>query len=126
MTEKELKRLRRADLLELLLEQSRENARLRRELEEARAELEDRTIRIENSGTMAEAAVALSGVFEAAQSACDLYLENIRLRNQEAEQYKDNILRQLQDLCGTCPILQTICEWGQQEDQEQSHESKTY
>lgn len=115
MTEKELKRLHRADLLELLLEQSRENARLRRELEEARAELEDRAIRIENSGTMAEAAVALSGVFEAAQSACDLYMENIRLRNQEAVQYRDHILDRLRSLCGSCPVFSTICGQNQQE-----------
>lgn len=118
MTEKELRRLRRADLLELLLEQSRENERLRRELEEARAKLEDRTIRVENSGTMAEAAIALSGVFEAAQSACDLYLENIRLRNREAEQCKDEILSRQQELCGDCPVFRKICGPDQQNDQE--------
>lgn len=115
MTEKELKHLRRSDLLELLLEQTRENARLRRELEEAQAQLEDRVIRIGNSGTMAEAAIALSGVFEAAQSACDLYLENIRLRNQEAEQNEGNILYRLRTHCGSCPVFDIICGQDRQE-----------
>ena len=41
MTDKELKQLKRVDLLELLLVQSRENDRLRAELEEARSKLEE-------------------------------------------------------------------------------------
>ena len=32
---------------------------------------------IENSGSIAEAALKLSGIFEAAQAAADQYLENI-------------------------------------------------
>lgn len=118
MTEKELKRLRRVDLLELLLEQSQENERLRRELAQAQAQLEDRAIRIESSGSLAEASLALSGVFDAAQQACELYLENIRLQNQEAEAYINNVRCQLQELCGSCPVWHTIFEPEQTEQQE--------
>ena len=78
MTDKELKKLSRAELLEMLLAQSKEKQRLEEELAEARKKLEDREIRIAESGSLAEAALKLNGVFEAAQAAADQYLENIR------------------------------------------------
>ncbi|MBQ8752111.1 MAG: DNA repair protein [Clostridia bacterium] len=108
MTEKELKRLRRADLLELLIEQTQENLRLRQELEEARAKLADRAVRIERSGSLAEAAMQLSGVFEAAQDACSRYIENIRLRSLEEESHRDRLLDTMQERCGDCPRWREI------------------
>lgn len=47
------------------------------ELEEARRQLEDRRIALKNSGSIAEAALELNGVFEAAQRSVEQYLENI-------------------------------------------------
>lgn len=78
MTDKELKKLSRAELLELLLESNRENERLRKQLEKAKGLLASRVIEIENAGSIAEAALALNGVFQAAQLAADQYLENVR------------------------------------------------
>ena len=79
MTERELRRLSRSDLLELLLAQRRENEQLRCMLDQAEARLADRTIQINNAGSIAEASLQLSGVFNAAQDSCQYYLENIRL-----------------------------------------------
>lgn len=76
--EKELKKLSRSDLLEMLIEQSKEVDRLKAELEQANAALENRRIAIENAGSIAEASLKLSGIFEAAQQAADLYLENVK------------------------------------------------
>lgn len=78
MTDRELKKLGRAELLELLLEESRENELLREQLKSMEKQLESRTIRIEQAGSIAEAALALNGVFQAAQQAADQYLENVR------------------------------------------------
>lgn len=78
MTDKELRKLSRADLLEMLLVQSKEVDRLRSELEEANRKLEDRKILLANSGSIAEAALKFNKVFEAAQMAADQYLENIK------------------------------------------------
>lgn len=103
MTEKELKHLNRADLLELLLEQSRENDRLRQELTDAQAKLEERTIRVESTGSLAEAAMALSGVFEAAQNACDLYLDNIRQQYPELD-VPASTKRAEWKHCAYCPV----------------------
>ena len=77
MTEKELRCLSRAELLEMLLAQTEENRQLKRELKEARDALSNRQIAIEESGTMAEAALKLNGVFEAADRAVQQYLENM-------------------------------------------------
>mgnify|MGYP006994937696 CR=1 FL=1 len=74
MTEKELRRLSRTDLLEMLLEQSKEVQRLQQELEETKQKLEDRRLMEQEAGSIAEAALRINKVFEAAQQ----YLENIR------------------------------------------------
>ena len=82
MTEKELRRLSRMDLLEMLLEQSKEVERLQKELETVKKQLEDRRIMEQDAGSIAEAALRLNKVFEAAQQAADQYLENIRNRSE--------------------------------------------
>ena len=78
MTDRELRKLSRAELLELLLEESRENERLRAQLQEMNEKLADRAIRIERAGSIAEAALQLNGVFQAAEEAAAQYLENVR------------------------------------------------
>lgn len=88
MTSKELKRLRRTDLMEMLLELSKENVQLRQQLEEANAKLADRQLQVEHAGSLAEAALKLNGIFEAAQAACEQYEYNIRIRSQQLEQQK--------------------------------------
>ena len=78
MTEKELLKLKRSEMLEIMLAQSREIDSLRKEIEDLRTRLEDREIRISTSGSIAESSVRLTRVFEEAQKAADLYLENVR------------------------------------------------
>lgn len=78
-----LKKLSRAELLEMLIAEEKRIDQLEKELEEAREMLKDRTIKIETSGSIAEAALKLSGIFEAAQRAADQYVENIRRMEQE-------------------------------------------
>lgn len=78
MTEKELKKLSRIDLLEMLLEQSKEVERLNTELEEAQKKLEDRSIQLDEAGSIAEAALRLNGIFDIAQIAANQYLDNLQ------------------------------------------------
>lgn len=78
MNENELRKLKRVDLLELLISQGRENEELRHKLAEAEQKLADRQIKTDEAGSIAEAALKLNGVFEAAQAAADQYLENIK------------------------------------------------
>lgn len=83
---KELKKLSRAELLEMLLELSRENDTLRCENEALRDQLSEKELRISESGSIAEAALKLNKVFEAAQEAADQYLLNVK-RNHEAGEH---------------------------------------
>ena len=64
MAGKDLRKLSKTDLLELLIEQGRENLALKARLEEVEAELAHRRLTMEQSGSIAEAALKLSGVFE--------------------------------------------------------------
>ena len=85
MTDKELKRIGRAELLELLLAQSEENEALQIRIEELEQELRHREIIIANAGTIADAAFQLNGVFDAAGAAAVQYLENIKRLNRQIE-----------------------------------------
>ena len=78
MTDKELHRLSRKELLEMLLAQTQENEKLKEELRRAERQLSDRRLLQENAGSMAEAAMRLNAVFEAADRAAQQYLENVR------------------------------------------------
>ena len=74
MTDKELRKLSRAELLEMLIQQIERNEELEAELKKAKTELRNRAITIENAGSLAEAALQINGVFEAADSAAKQYL----------------------------------------------------
>lgn len=73
-----LRKLRRADLLEMLIEQGKEVEALRTQVEELQKKLDEKTIRLEQAGNIAEAALKLNGVFEAAQAAAQQYLESVQ------------------------------------------------
>lgn len=90
MTNKELRRLGRRQLLELMLVQSKRIDQLESELLKAKEELESRRIAIEQTGSIAEAALRLSGIFEAAQQAADTYLENVQqIAKQEKQGFEE-------------------------------------
>ena len=81
MTDKELKKLSRGELLELLIAHTEQNERLSTELEQTNAKLQDKKIQIDKAGSLAEAALALNGIFDAAQAAAKQYLDNIEDMN---------------------------------------------
>lgn len=85
MTEKELRRLSRADLLQMLIEQSIELQRTQEKAQMLERELSSRSIIIDNAGSIAEASLQLNNVFEAAQASCTQYVENIRQLNARQE-----------------------------------------
>ncbi|MDK8091925.1 DNA repair protein [Streptococcus intermedius] len=73
-----LKKLSRLEILELFLKQSEELAQVKEELKIAKEELAERRIVISESGSIAEAALKLSGIFEVAQKAANEYLDNVK------------------------------------------------
>ena len=75
-----------------MLELSKENDKLKDENEKLKEKLNDKTLYIVNCGSIAEAAMQLCGVFEAAQNAADCYLENIKLMH-----HRENSLSELDE-----------------------------
>ncbi len=86
MTDKDLKKLSRAELLEMLIAQTQEVQRLQDELDQAQKKLEERQIILNNAGSIADACLQINGVFEAAQAAAEEYLVNVRLRHEKQEE----------------------------------------
>ena len=78
MTNKELKHLSRKELLELLVEQGKENERLKKIIADQKAQLKDRTIIYEEAGSLAEAALSINEVFQAADDAARQYMINVK------------------------------------------------
>jgi hypothetical protein len=78
MTEKELHKLSRSELLEMLVEQTKKVEILESRLKIAQDELNDRVIRMEKAGNIANAALQLNKVFEAAQAAGDQYILGLK------------------------------------------------
>ena len=77
-----LRKLSKLQLLELLAQQERELQALRKELAEKEEALQNRVLQMEEAGSIAEAALRLNDVFEAAQRAADQYLESLRNRTE--------------------------------------------
>lgn len=86
MTEKDLRKLNRYQLLEMLIMQTERADTLHKKLEDAEKKLNDTQIRITALGSIAEASLQLSGVFEAAQAAADRYLEAAKKQAEEIEE----------------------------------------
>lgn len=80
MKEAELRKLRREDLLLILIEQQRQIDTLTEALKEREAELEKRRVAIDNAGTLAEAAFRMNDVYAAAQKAADTYTDEMHAR----------------------------------------------
>ena len=85
MTEKDLKKLNRYQLLELLIVQTDRADKLQAKLDIVEKQLENQELQISSLGSIAEASLQLKGVFQAAQDAADMYIDAAKKRAQEIE-----------------------------------------
>ncbi len=85
MTDKELRRMSRMELIEIIVEQKKLEINLKKQIEFLKQQLSDRTVKVANAGSIAQAALALNGVFESAQAAADTYLQSIYQASEEIE-----------------------------------------
>lgn len=99
MTERDLRKLNRTDLLELLLQQTHEMDLLREELEAAKCQLSNRTIVMEHAGSIAEAALQLNGLFTAAENACAQYMDSIKNLSGRQEEVCRKMVEETQQKC---------------------------
>ena len=86
MTDKEFKRLSRAQLIEIIYQLQLREEELEAENQQLKEELADRRLRLQEAGNLAEAALEINDVMRAVQSAADQYLEEIRIMRNETEE----------------------------------------
>lgn len=110
MKQPDLRNLSRAELLEMLIQQSDELETLRSQNETYRQQLEDRSLKLKEAGSIAEAALQVSGIFEAAQEAAQQYLQNIENLSAEQEACADRARQLLAQTEAQCAAMKAETE----------------
>ena len=77
--------MRRTELVEIILTLKQSEDQLRAENAALSAQLQERQIHIENAGSIAQAALELNKVFEAAQAAADEYVASVLAANKNTD-----------------------------------------
>ncbi len=96
MAEKELRHMSRTELIEIIYALQQEEQSLQQENEDLKSQLDDRMIRLENAGSIAEASLQLNHLFEDAQAAADQYLLSVKKMQENARSAGDEVIRAAQ------------------------------
>ena len=92
MTDKEFKRLSRAQLIEVIYQLQLQVDNLTERNQTLEAALAEKRLRISNAGNLAEAALEINDCFRSAQNAAEQYLSEIKLLREETEAERARIL----------------------------------
>jgi hypothetical protein len=96
MTDKEFKRLSRAQLIEIIYQLQLELDKVNEEKQQLASELADKRLRLQSAGNIAEAALEINDCFRSAQNAAEQYLNEIKAIREETEAQRQSILAQAQ------------------------------
>ena len=97
MTDKEFKRLSRAQLIDIIYHLQLQVDELEGRNKTLEMALEDKRLRIENAGNIAEAALVVNDYFRHAQNAADQYLAEIKAIYDEVDRQRQEILADAQE-----------------------------
>ena len=86
ITDKEFKRLSRSQLIDIIYQLQLKQDELTAENEKLSKALSDKRLRVSKAGNIAEAALEIHNVMQAAQDAAAHYLEEIRIMRNETEE----------------------------------------
>ena len=100
MTDKEFKRLGRAQLIEIIYQLQLQIDKLTEENKNLESELADKRLRLSNAGNIADAAIEINNCFRSAQNAAEQYLNEIKAIREETEAERQRILAQAQAKAG--------------------------
>lgn len=99
--------LSKNEMMMVMHDQEQEIEKLKSQVEELQAKLDGYEIKVSESGSLAEAAAKVSGLFEAAQLTVDTYLENMKKRDEESEavfadvqKQADQIIAEAEEVAG--------------------------
>lgn len=107
MDKNKLRKISKKELLEILLSQAKRIDELEHELNDTKSKLESKKITIDESGSLAEAALKLNGIFECAEEAAKQYLINIKEKCKKIENEskktseieRENMLKETEEVC---------------------------
>lgn len=100
---KELKKMSRKELLEILLEQAKRIEELENKIEKLNEKLESKKLIFKNAGSLADASLQLSGIFNVAQEAAEIYLNNIKeLKEKGEKELEEKTNKMLKDTERKC------------------------
>lgn len=85
MSDKKFRKISKKELLEILLSQAKRIEELEQELNQVNEELKSKRIVINEAGSIAEASLKLSGIFDLAQKTAEQYLMNIEEKCKKIE-----------------------------------------
>ena len=92
MTDKEFKRLSRAQLIDIIYQFQLQIDELNEQKQALESELTDKRLRLSNVGNIAEAALEINNCFRSAQNAAEQYLDEIKAIREDAEAEREQIL----------------------------------
>lgn len=96
MKEKELRKMKRIELLDIIYALQENEEKLQAEKAELEKQLANKVIKIENEGSIAEAAMAISGIMQVAQDTADQYLQSVYEANKDAKAKADKMMEDAQ------------------------------
>ena len=96
MTDKEFKRLSRAQLIDIIYQLQLQIDKLSEHTQELESELKDKRLRLSNAGNIADAALEINDCFRSAQNAAEQYLSEIKLMREEAAAERERIITEAQ------------------------------
>ena len=85
MIDKDLKKLGRRELVDIIYQLKKNEQQMQGKIAELEKELQDKRIRLSKAGSIADAAVGITDIFSSAQLTADLYLNEINCKREETE-----------------------------------------
>ena len=96
MTDKEFKRLSRAQLIDIIYRLQVQIEELNEDKQKLESELADKRLRLSKTGNIAEAALEINDCFRSAQNAAEQYLNEIKAIREETEAKSKMIIAEAQ------------------------------
>lgn len=96
MTDKEFKKLSRAQLIDIIYQLQLQIEQLKEQKLELEEKLADKRLRLSNAGSIAEAALEINDCFRSAQKAAEQYLNEMQAIREETEAQRQRILSEAQ------------------------------
>lgn len=97
MTDKEFKRLSRAQLIEVIYQLQLQLDELTNQNQYLENALSDKRLRVDNAGNIAKAALEINNCFRSAQDAAEQYLNEIKEIRRETEIERQKIISKAQE-----------------------------